>query len=88
MKLFKSHDPNTFHYTTSVCNMRVPVFRSDKACELFVEALAETRRRLPLKLIGYVIMPDHSHTLDLKPAGLRYQEGYEFDKERIGSRNH
>jgi putative transposase len=63
MKLFKSHDPNTFHYTTSVCHKRVPVFRSDKACELFIEALAETRRRLPLKLIGYVVMPDHTHLI-------------------------
>ena len=68
MKLFKSHDPNTFHYTTSVCYRRVPVFRSDKACELFIEALAETRRRLPLKLIGYVIMPDHTHLI-LNPLG-------------------
>jgi REP element-mobilizing transposase RayT len=63
MKLFKSHDPNTFHYTTSVCYRRVPVFRSDKACQLFVEALAETRRRFPLKLIGYVVMPDHTHLI-------------------------
>lgn len=63
MKLFKSHDPNTFHYTTSVCYRRVPLFRSDKACQLFVEALAETRRRLPLKLIGYVVMPDHTHLI-------------------------
>jgi putative transposase len=63
MKLFKSHDPNTFHYTTSVCHKRVPVFRSDKTCDLFIEALAETRRRLPLKLIGYVIMPDHTHLI-------------------------
>ena len=63
MKLFKSHDPNTFHYTTSVCYRRVRVFRSERACDLFIEALAETRRRLPLKLIGYVVMPDHTHLI-------------------------
>ena len=63
MKLFKSHKPNTFHYTTSVCHKRVAVFRRHKTCDLFIEALAETRRRLPLKLIGYVIMPDHTHLI-------------------------
>src|SRR5712692_1019258 len=63
MKLFKSNDPNVFHYTTSVCFKRVPVFHSERACELFIEALAETRRRCPFKLIGYVIMPDHVHMI-------------------------
>jgi putative transposase len=63
MKLFKSHDPNTFHYTTSVCYQRVPIFRAEKACELFIEALAAARIRCPFKLIGYVIMPDHTHLI-------------------------
>ena len=80
MKLFKSHDPNTFHYTTSVCYRRVPVFRSDEACNLLIEALAETRRRLPLKLIGLRYHAG-SHTFDLESARLRYQKRYEFDKE-------
>src|SRR6266496_6677248 len=47
MKLFKSHEPNIFHYVTTVCYRRIPVFRAEKACELFIEALAETRRRYP-----------------------------------------
>jgi len=68
MKLFKSQDANIFHYTTSVCYRRVPVFRSEKACELFMETLAETRRRNPFKLIGYVVMPDHVHLI-LNPLG-------------------
>lgn len=68
MKLFKSHQPNIFHYVTSVCYKRVSVFRSEKACELFVEALSETRRRNPFKLVGYVVMPDHVHLI-LNPLG-------------------
>jgi REP element-mobilizing transposase RayT len=68
MKLFKSHDPNIFHYTTSVCYRRVPIFRSDKACGLLIEALTETREKCPFKLIGYVIMPDHAHLI-VNPLG-------------------
>jgi putative transposase len=63
MKLFKSHDPNIFHYTTSVCFKRVPIFRSDRTCQLFIDTLNETRTRCPYKLIGYVIMPDHVHLI-------------------------
>jgi len=61
MKLFKSSDPNTFHYITIVTFSRVPIFRSDVACSLFIETLAEIRLLHPFKLIGYVIMPDHVH---------------------------
>lgn len=63
MKLFKSQEPNIIHYVTTVTYRRVQVFRSDEVCALFVETLAETRRRHPCKLIGYVIMPDHVHLL-------------------------
>jgi putative transposase len=63
VKLFKSHDPNIFHYLTTVCFKRVPVFRSDIACRLFTKALAETRDRCEFKLIGYVVMPDHVHLI-------------------------
>ena len=63
VKLFKSHDPNIFHYMTTVCFKRVPVFRSDIACRLFTKALAETRDRCEFKLIGYVVMPDHVHLI-------------------------
>jgi len=63
MKLFKSNERNTFHYVTSVAYNRVPVFRSDRACEIFVEVLSEVRNKFPYKLIGYVIMPDHVHAI-------------------------
>jgi len=68
MKLFKSHEPNTFHYTTSVCYQRVPIFRSSNACDLFIEAIAEIRKRYPFKLVGYVITRDHAHLI-LNPLG-------------------
>jgi len=63
MKLFKSNERNTFHYVTSVTYNRVPVFRSARACEIFVEVLSEVRNKFPYKLIGYVIMPDHVHAI-------------------------
>jgi putative transposase len=63
MKLFKSHDRNIFHYVTCVCYKRAPIFRSETACQLFIASVAETRRLCPFKLIGYVVMPDHTHLI-------------------------
>lgn len=63
MKLFKSNEQNTFHYVTLVTFNRVPVFRSERACEVLVTTLKEVRQRYPYKLVGYVIMPDHVHAI-------------------------
>jgi REP element-mobilizing transposase RayT len=63
MKLLKSNEPNTFHYVTLVAFNRVPIFRGDRACEIFVDTLREVKARYPYKLIGYVIMPDHAHAI-------------------------
>ena len=63
MTVFNSKKPNTFHYLTMVTFNRVPVFKSEKACQFFIEVLAETRKKHPFKLVGYVIMPDHVHLI-------------------------
>lgn len=63
MKLFKSTEPNTFHYVTLVTYNRVPIFKSDRACEIVVDVLGEVRKLFPYKLIGYVLMPDHAHAI-------------------------
>ena len=52
-----------------VTHQRVPVFRSDHACEMVVNTLEEVRRLYPYKLIGYVIMPDHIHTIINNASG-------------------
>ena len=61
MKLFKSKEQNLVHYVTGVTYARIPIFRGDEICSLFIEALSETRLKDPFKLIGYVLMPDHIH---------------------------
>lgn len=63
MHLFKSKEQNLVHYVTGVTYARVPIFRREEICSLFIEALSETRLKDPFKLIGYVLMPDHFHLL-------------------------
>ncbi|NNE98183.1 MAG: transposase [Pyrinomonadaceae bacterium] len=63
MKLFKSKEPNIFHYVTAVTHKRLPIFRNEKACQIFIDTLVELKSIHPFKLIGYVIMPDHFHLI-------------------------
>lgn len=59
----REQDMNKLHYITSVTNNRVPVFRSDEICRIFIEQMKELKKRFPFKLIGYVLMPDHFHMI-------------------------
>lgn len=68
MTIFNSTGKNVFHYLTFVTHKRVPVFKSERACELFIEVLEELRSELRFKLVGYVIMPDHVHLI-VNPLG-------------------
>ena len=63
MTTFNSAKPNVFHYLTFVTFTRVPIFRSQQICQLFVDALRETKDEFPFKLIAWVIMPDHVHLI-------------------------
>ena len=63
MTTFNSKEKNVFHYLTMVTFRRVPVFKSKEACQFFIDVLKETKEKHPLKLIAYVIMPDHAHLI-------------------------
>src|SRR5262245_13630501 len=49
-------------------NRRETVFHKPADFDAFVEAMAEARRRLPLDIFGYCLMPNHFH-LVLRPRG-------------------
>jgi REP element-mobilizing transposase RayT len=68
MTVFNSKERNVLHYLTFVVLQRVRVFADQGNCQLFIEALDETRKQYPFKLIAYVIMPDHVHLI-VNPAG-------------------
>ncbi len=63
MTTFNSNEKNIFHYLTFVTFRRVPIFKSEQTCRLFIDSLQETRKKHQVKLIAYVIMPDHIHLI-------------------------
>jgi putative transposase len=68
MTTFNSHEENIFHYLTFVTFRRLPIFKNETICRIFIEALKTTREKHPFKLIGYVVMPDHVHLI-VNPRG-------------------
>lgn len=48
-------------FWTSSIIYRLPVFRSRAACRSVLQILDECRKRYGVKLLGYVLMPEHIH---------------------------
>ena len=51
------------HFLTFSCYRRLPLLKTMRARNLFVQALAKIRERYKFLLIGYVVMPNHVHLL-------------------------
>jgi len=57
------YKPGELQFITTSTYRRVPVFRSPRFCEFFVQRLEEVRQKMHCLLIGWVLMPDHFHLL-------------------------
>ena len=55
------------HFITFSCYRRLPLLRSGRARNVFVEILDEVRDRYGFSLVGYVVMPEHIHLLVGEP---------------------
>ena len=51
------------HYLTFSCYKRLWLFKNPALYSLFLDHLADARRRLHFKLYGFVLMPNHIHLL-------------------------
>lgn len=63
MTRFRSRHLNNVHFVTTATFKRIPIFKNEFACDIFVNVLDELRETHKLKVAGYVIMPDHIHLL-------------------------
>ena len=55
------------HFITFTCFRRLPLLRSVRARNIFVQILGEVRDRYGFSLVGYVVMPEHGHLLLSEP---------------------
>jgi REP-associated tyrosine transposase len=55
------------HFITFSCYRRQPLLGTPRSRNIFVEILDQVRYRFVLKLVGYVVMPEHVHLLISEP---------------------
>jgi putative transposase len=67
-KLIRHYGRGHLHFITFTCYRRLPLLRSVRARNAFVQILGETRDRYAFALVGYVVMPEHIHLLIAEPA--------------------
>jgi REP element-mobilizing transposase RayT len=60
------YKPGELQFITASTYRRVPVFRSPRFGDFFVQRLEEVRQKMNSLFIGWVLMPEHFHLL-LKP---------------------
>ncbi len=55
------------HFITFSCYRRLPLLKTVRARDLFVQELGKVRDEMGFRLIGYVVMPEHVHLLISEP---------------------
>jgi putative transposase len=67
-KLIRHYGRGHRHFITFTCDRRLPLLRTVRARNAFVQILGETRDRYGFSLVGYVVMAEHIHLLISGPA--------------------
>jgi len=55
------------HFITFSCYRRLPLLKTMRARDIFVQELGKVRDEMGFRLIGYVVMPQHVHLLMSEP---------------------
>ena len=70
-KLIRHYGHGHLHFITFTRYERLPLLRSVRARNVFVQILGEVRDRYGFYLAGYVVMPEHVHLLISEPGKYR-----------------
>ena len=74
------------HFITFTCYRRLPLLRTARARNAFVEILAQVRQGYGFALVGYVVMPEHVHLLIGEPARGTPSTVIQVLKQRVSRR--
>src|SRR6202521_3001943 len=85
-KLIRRYGRGHLHFITFSCYRRLPLLRSVRARNIFVQILGEVRDRCGFSLVGYVVMPEHIHLLIGEPAKGTPSTAIQVLKQRVSRR--
>jgi putative transposase len=84
--LIRHYGRGHLHFITFTCYRRLPLLRSVRARNSFVQILGEVRDRYGFSLVGYVVMPEHIHLLISEPAKGNPSTVIQVLKQRVSRR--
>ena len=64
---YRIHEPSQAHFITSTTVQWLPIFTSDKYCDIIVRSLSYCRANKALKIYAWVILYDHFHAIVAGP---------------------
>src|ERR1700693_1610245 len=85
-KLIRHYGRGHLHFITFTCYGRLPLLRTVRARNVFVQILGEVRDRYGFSLVGYVVMPEHIHLLISEPAKGTPSTVIQVLKQRVSRR--
>lgn len=85
-RLIRHYGHGHLHFITFSCFRRLPLLRSIRARNTFVEILNQVRDRFGFSLVGYVVMPEHVHLLISEPARGTPSTVIQVLKQRVSRR--
>jgi len=85
-KLIRIYGRGHLHFITFSCYRRMPLLRSVRARNVFVQILGQVRDRYGFSLVGYVVMPDHVHLLIGEPTKGTPSSVIQVLKQRVSRR--
>ena len=85
-KLIRHYGRGHLHFITFTRYRRLPLLRSVRARNAFVNILSEVRDRYGFSLVGYVVMPEHIHLLISEPVKGTPSTVIQVLKQRVSRR--
>jgi REP element-mobilizing transposase RayT len=85
-KLIRYYGRGHLHFITFTCYRRLPLLRSVRARNVFVDILGQVRDRYGFYLVGYVVMPEHIHLLISEPTRGTPSTVIQVLKQRVSRR--
>jgi len=85
-KLIRHYGCGHPHFITFPCYRRLPLLRSVRARNTFVQILGQVRDRYGFSLVGYVVMPEHIHLLISEPVKGTPSTVIQVLKQRVSRR--
>ena len=86
MAIYTRIDHDYPSLVTTVCANRASLFSDPSAADLLIEQIVSLRHALVLRLLAFVVMPDHLHLVVVRCAGTRLPETMQLIKGRFARR--